>query len=129
MKRRVSVPSVTAETTAPETILKLGAEGGSLSILRTRLPEGRWQFSMFIDESTLSDLLDEDDRQGLVFIEHSERVATIEAALVLLDRFQWYTMLPMVLIDEYAPLVLAEVERRGGAHAVVRWRDRLSRSG
>lgn len=48
-------------------VLKVGFEGGFHSILRIRAPDGAWRFVALTDETTLADLLDKDDREGLSF--------------------------------------------------------------
>jgi hypothetical protein len=48
----------------PEVVIEVVAEGGSLAILRERIAEG-WQFRVELDETTLYDMLSEEDRPGM----------------------------------------------------------------
>jgi len=51
-----------------ETILELGAEGGSLTLFGNRDAAGQWRFRTQTDETTMNDLLDEEDLRVLGYV-------------------------------------------------------------
>jgi hypothetical protein len=51
--------------------------------------------------------------------------ATFEDALLRLDQYPWYRLVPMKVSAELADLVLLEIEKRGGKTAADEWTDRL----
>jgi hypothetical protein len=103
--------------TDAETVLEVGTEGGSLSILRTRAPDGAWRFALLTNESAL----DDDDRRTSSFSPKPGSVETFAAALQLINRYPWHTFMPLQLHKEYAAAVRAEVLRRGGKRDLARW--------
>jgi hypothetical protein len=117
----------TMHPTHREKILEVGGEGGSLSILRERSSGGTWRFTVLRDETVLADLLDPNDQQGLAFSGESAPIDTLAAAVQLMDRYPWYRLLPLMLHEEYAAAVIAEVLRRGGPKEAARWKAELSR--
>ena len=50
-----------------ETILEIGAEGGSLTVFRQRTTKGDWSFTVVRNEETLRGMLSEEDAKGLNF--------------------------------------------------------------
>jgi len=119
--------TTSTESLGRETILEVGAEGGSLSVVRARAHDGAWRFTVLRDETSLADLLDSNDHHGLSFSDESGSVDTLAAALQLMDRYPWHRLLPLTLHEEYAAAVMAEVLRRGGTREVARWKSELSR--
>jgi hypothetical protein len=111
----------------PEIVLKIGAEGGSLTILRERIAEQGWQFRVKVDETTLYDMLSEEDRRGMRVEDfaRTEYAHTFQEALRQLDRYQWFRLYPLDVHPEFLDAVLAEVEKRGGLDEVARWREQL----
>jgi hypothetical protein len=74
-------------TTLRESVLEMGAEGGSVAILRERKARDVWQFQMKTDESTLYDFLSKED-QGINLFSQTEYVQSFHEALGLLnDRY------------------------------------------
>lgn len=104
-----------------ETILEVGAEGGSLSIARFLEPGGDWRFQVYRNEQLLADFLNEDDQQGLV--ETSNAVTHFSDALKILGQYPWFSLYPLILHPEYAKIVIAEVIRLGGQSAARRWKE------
>jgi uncharacterized coiled-coil protein SlyX len=109
----------------PETVLEVGADGGTLTIVRKRNEYGDWEFQCLRDETTFSELLPEEFGDGEGLIEKSARMDTFEDALVRLDRYPWYCLFPLKVHPEYADSVLREIEKRGGKEAVAEWIERL----
>ena len=111
----------------PEIVLEIGAEGGSLTILRERIAEGGWQFRVKLNETTLYDMLSEEDRRGMRVEDfaRTEYAHTFQEALSRVDRYQWFRLCPLDVHPEFLDAVLAEVEKRGGPDEVARWREQL----
>jgi hypothetical protein len=61
-------------------IFKLGAEGGTLTLMGIKAANG-WRFRTVTDESILFDLLNEGDRKGLEFKHQSDWVDSLDSAL------------------------------------------------
>jgi len=110
----------------PETVLEVGAEGGSLRIGRMAVPRGGWQFMALENEEALADLLNEEDRRGLKFSDPSAATESFATALAWLGRYPWERLYPLKLHQDYVNNVLTEVARRGGPHAVKKWQSTLS---
>src|ERR1019366_3140665 len=111
----------------PEIVLEIGAEGGSLTILRERIAEGGWQFRVKLNETTLYDMLSEEDRRGMRVEDfaRTEYAYTFQEALSRVDRYQWFRLCPLQVHPEFLDAVLAEVEKRGGPDEAARWREQL----
>jgi 5-methylcytosine-specific restriction endonuclease McrA len=116
------------DSTFQQTVFEVGAEGGTLAIVRQRNQSGAWEYWSLRDETTMLDLLPEDEigyRDAL--LEKSARDGKFEDALLRLDEFPWFRLFPMKVSAEFADLVLREVEKRGGKEAAVEWTERLKR--
>ncbi len=111
---------------AREVVFEVGGEGGSLTLLRERAEDGHWRFRFEKDETTLSDLLLEDDNSttGREFAE-AQYANSLDQALTLLDRYPWFSFVPLEVHPEFLDLVLDQVRRRGGEHEEKRWREHL----
>lgn len=105
-----------------ELIVKVGAEGGSITLYGARTSTG-WVFSRDVMDQT-PELLDEP------WIEHSSpKVATWTAALELLDVYPWHMLRPLTIHEEFRGAVLEAVEERFRADGradspkLSRWKD------
>ena len=97
-----------------ETILALGAEGGSLTLFGHRDAAGQWGFWTQTDETTMNDLLDEEDLRGLgSLVSTSESVSSLPEAFVLLDKYPWFRLMPLQIHPEFRLAILSEVQKRG----------------
>jgi hypothetical protein len=110
-----------------QTVLQVGAEGGTLSIVRQRNELGDWEYWCLRDETSMLELLAEEDvgNRGSL-LEDSAHVGTFEDALLRLDQYPWYRLVPMKVSADFADLVLREVEKRGGKEATDEWTDSLN---
>lgn len=108
-------------------VLAIGAEGGSLTIRREPSPTGGWYFHVSSDESTMYDMLSEEDHEGIAFFRHFGVVRTLEEALRQLDAYPWVKLHPMQIHPEYRDEILRGVFDRGGLDEEARWRGRLRR--
>lgn len=110
-----------------EIVLEVGAEGGSLRILRERKEDNEaWRFCVERNETALYDLLSEEDRGELEkYGSRSVYRYSFGEALTLLDRYSWFDLYPVKVHPEFVDSVIAEVGKRGGAAAVTRWQQEL----
>jgi hypothetical protein len=105
-----------------ETILEVGAEGGSLKLFGNRDDAGQWRFWTQTDERTMNYLLDEEDLRGLGCLVHtSESVYSLPEALALLDKYPWHWMIPLQVHPEFRAAILNEVQKRGTPEEVATW--------
>jgi len=111
-----------------ETILELGAEGGSLTLFGSKDDAGHWRFWTQTDESTMNYLLDEEDLRGLGSLVHtSESVCSLPEAFVLLDKYPWHWMIPLQVHPEFRAVILSEVQKRGTPEEVASWNSYVKR--
>jgi hypothetical protein len=113
-------------TTLCETVLEVGAEGGSITLIRERKADEDWQFQMTTNETALYDQLSEEDRNEIG--EHFAQtgyVRSFHEALTLLDRYPWFGLYPLKVHPEFLDRVLLEVRKRGGPPEETRWRATL----
>lgn len=102
----------------PEVVLKVGAEGGHLTLYGVRTGSGR-QFSfetydcaaLFLDEDDLADLPPEHQKP---ILERSAPVTSWEEAIALLDRCPWENLHPEFVHPEFRKKVWEIIEGRLG---------------
>ena len=112
----------TAPKERGEVILKVGACGGSLTILGERNAMGDWRFLIAKNEVALVDMLLPEDRVGMVAYERSDYLSSLEKALKRLDRYPWFRLHPVEVHPDFLDQVLLEVKKRGGESQVEKWR-------
>lgn len=112
---------------APEIVLKVGAEGGTLTLMRATDAGKQYHFWMECNESTLSDFLvdgeqiDADDLRS-----KSGVVDSLEEAFRLLDRYPyWPSLFPLEVHPDLRSEILREVNRKAGVAEEKRWITRL----
>jgi hypothetical protein len=110
-----------------ETVLQVGAEGGSITLLRERKAGGDWQFRMATNELATYDMLSEEDLVGLgPAVRETGYVHSFREALGLLDDGpRWFGLYPIEVHPEYLDAVLRAVRERGGPTEEARWREQL----
>jgi hypothetical protein len=102
-----------------ETIIHVGAEGGSLTLYGVRNGPG-WLFSRYLFDQTMSwtDGGPEVERNSMV-------VSTWTAALKLLDEYPWHHLYPLTVHPDFQAKVLKAVvarnKRDGHDHGIERW--------
>ena len=74
-----------------ETIVEVGAEGGSISLQGRRDEQGEWRFRVITNEVALSDLIGEQPTP----MENQPWVDSWDDALTLLGRFPWPRLHPI----------------------------------
>jgi len=115
------------ESIEPETVLEVGTEGGSLAIVRQLNQRGTWEYRCLRDETTMAYLMPEEFANSEGLFEKSAPIGTFEDALLRLDKYPWFGMVPLKVNAEFADLVLQEVEKRGGKKAAIEWMESLRR--
>jgi hypothetical protein len=86
-----------------------------LTLLGTKGASGR-RFRVASNEGTLLDFLDEVDQVDFQCRHESDWVDSWEAALALLDKYQWATLfMPLSVHPEFTSQVWAAVQERTGA--------------
>jgi hypothetical protein len=104
-----------------ETIVQIGAEGGSITLYGVRTDHG-WLYSTSTYDGTPA-FIDEES------IKHdSGAVDSWEAALRLLDRYPWHKLYPLQVHSEFGPQIWSALEKRFGSGATSksnmdRWRE------
>jgi hypothetical protein len=111
---------------APETVLKVASEGGGLQLLREKQKDNNYQFWTERDETTMSELLDDDDLVGVGdLFSRSSRVDSLDEAFRELDRYPWHRFYPSEVHPDLRVEVLREVRRKGGDTEEKRWKAAL----
>jgi len=106
-----------------EIVLQVGAEGGSLTIVRYHVSGEKWRFAIIRDESTLADFLGDEDQEDL--FEVLDPIATFEDAIALINKYPWPNLYPLVVHPEYSNRVMEIIEKSGNPRAKDRWRGIL----
>jgi hypothetical protein len=103
-----------------ETILVVGAEGGSITLEGQRDAAGVWRFRVARNECVLGDLLGEE-------LGATSSWESWEAALAELDRYPWPRLWPIRVHADFAGAIHNAVaaNEHGGAGQVRRWRKLL----
>jgi hypothetical protein len=106
-----------------ETIVEIGAAGGSLTLQGRRDAGGHWQFRTVTDEADLYVMLGEEPTVPTTL----PWVSLWDEALALLDRYPWPKLHPIAVHSEFKETVLAAVaaHSEGGSQTAERWRNRL----
>ena len=110
----------------PEVILRVGASGGSLTLLGLRTSSG-WLFSRKVMDQTPG-LLDE---PWIMYT--SEAVPSLGAALNLFDKYPWTRLFPIEVHPEFRASILKVVEGRNerstvSEHVSLEWRKLCGRT-
>ena len=110
MKKVADDASGSQQSLLPEVIVHVAAEGGGIKLIGCRLPDG-WLFSRAVTDWT-PELLGEE------WIHHeSDMVRSWEAALEILDEYQWFRLTPRVVHKDFRERVLDAVVARYGERA------------
>ena len=98
-----------------ELILEVGAEGGSIKLLGTRVSNG-WHFRVSTSENYGEDI----DGTSLKASGESEWVNSWASALGLLDRYPWHRLHPLFVHPEFQKRAWAAVTESFAFDAVMR---------
>jgi hypothetical protein len=115
-------PTSQVEKTTAETILELGAEGGSIILFGNRDVAGMWRFWTQTDETSMSELLDEEDLRELgSLVKTSPVVSSLTEAFALLDEYPWRSLTPIQIHPDFRLAILHEVQKRGTPEEAASW--------
>ena len=105
------------------TIVKIGAEGGSITLEGRRDAAHGWQFRLATNERAMWDMLGEKPSPQ----EEGPWVSSWKEALTLLERYPWPRLHPLVVHPEFREAVLTAIGKHaeGGPERVRLWRDEL----
>ena len=92
--------------------MRMLAEGGSVTLSAVRGPEGWTSFTLVTDESTLFDLLGDDDGAGPRTTGPAD---TWEGAMGLLDCYAWPMLYPDFVHQDFRVAVIAAVRERAAS--------------
>jgi hypothetical protein len=110
-----------------EVVLRVGAEGGSLTVYRVPSTDGQWYWEVETNEVATYDLLSEADDLDAASSVRRTRVRSLEDALVVLDKYPWVRLTPIQVHADYRDVILHAVFERGSACDQERWRAMLKR--
>jgi len=97
-------------TAHPECIIKIGAEGGSITLFGVRTKDGEWQFARAVNDQTPTFL---DPDEGGSEIKHTSLwVKTWAEALRMLDRYPWARLNGMFVHPEFRQRLWEAVKDR-----------------
>jgi len=111
-----------------ELVLKIGAAGGSLSVWSVNAKDGTRSFLVRQDETTLRELMDEEDVSSLSFYSETRLLHPFANALIALGRYPWHLFFPLFVHQDFIDPVLKAVMNLGREKEVSRWRRKLERS-
>lgn len=104
----------------PEIIFKLGAEGGSITLMGRRLDENVWLYSLLSSDCSEDRALSV-ERNFYVSTKESESSSWADA-IKLLDHYPcWYLLFPIEINHDFKSAIFDEVEKRGGSDALKSW--------
>jgi hypothetical protein len=102
---------------APEVIIAVGAEGGSITLFGQkdefgqRDAQGAWRFSRAVLDQTYT-FLSEEDGPGPEINHSSDWVRTWPEAMILMDRYPWAMLYGQEVHPDFRDRVWAEVNER-----------------
>jgi len=122
-------PSVSPSTGQPapivETILEVGAEGGSIRMSGKRDAAEAWSFWTEQDESTIFDLLDAEDLSGFGgLVKTTEPASSLAEAFALLGERPWFRLYPLQIHPEFRLAIRSEVQKRATPEELAMWDHR-----
>ncbi len=86
-----------------EDIIVLSGEGGRITLIGSKTPNGTWIFRKKTDESALADFFDDEDLSLLVH-QKSSVVTDLDQVFTLLGRF-WFRLRPLYIHPEFKKLI------------------------
>jgi hypothetical protein len=94
-----------SQTSLGETIIEVGAEGGSIALYGFRTDHG-WVFTRKIVDQT-PEFIDQEWIEG-----KSDFVDSWEAALKLLDQYPWFILYPLSIHPDFRQKIWSAVQER-----------------
>jgi hypothetical protein len=103
--------TIPAATSDEVVIVRVGAEGGDVSLVGRRNPESHWEFRRVVNDSSWS-VLEEEELKPNRLATVPTWVSSWGEAMGLLDRYPWAELRPLAVRAEFRADVLVEVTRR-----------------
>lgn len=95
----------------PETIVRIGAEGGSIALYGYKDSKGDWRYACDVNDQTLTFLTEEADAEAA--IQHTSAWVNIwQEAMALLDVYPWARLVGLTVHPEFRDRVWVEVNQR-----------------
>ena len=91
-----------------EMVLQVGAEGGDVTLVGRRVPDGAWQFARVTEDQTEALF----GAGGEAILAESAWVDGWEAGLELMDRYPWAMLYPLTVHPGFVDRVRVAVEER-----------------
>jgi hypothetical protein len=110
-----------------EVVLRVGAEGGSLTVYRVPYTGGGWFWEVETNEVALHDLVSDDDDLDSCGAVRRTLAESFEEAIERLDKYPWVRLYPLQIHKDYHDAILRAVLERGGEREERRWRSMLRR--
>jgi hypothetical protein len=109
-----------------ELILKVGAAGGTISVWSISAKDSTRSFMVKTDESTLKELMTEEEAAGIAFKSKTGALGSFADALAVLGRYPWHLLYPMFVHQDFIDPVLTAVMNLGGEKLANRWQRKLN---
>jgi hypothetical protein len=109
-----------------ELILKVGTAGGSISVWSVSAQDGTRSFVVKTDESTIKELMTDEDAAGIAFKSKTGSLNFFADALTVLGRYPWHLLYPMFVHQDFIDPVLTAVMNLGGEKLANRWQRKLN---
>ena len=95
-------------------ILRVGAEGGNVTLMGRREGNRGWQFFVTSDERSLGSIMSEQDGEMFELLHQTQVVREFSKAIALLDeRYScWANLEPLQVAPQFAGAVLQSVKER-----------------
>lgn len=95
----------------PKIIVRIGAEGGSITLFGYEVSHGDWRFCRAVNDQTPT-ILPESDGGGSAIKHSSQWVNTWDEGLALLDRYPWARLRGLEVHPDFRKRVWAAVTER-----------------
>ena len=107
-----------------ELILEVGGAGGSISLWSVIDKDSSRGFIITTDESTLKQLLDEEDAKGFIFKSNTELLHSFDDALVALGKYPWYLLKLLFVHQDFIDPILVAAKKLRKKQKDEFWRKR-----
>ena len=98
-----------------EIIIEVGVEGGSLCITHVRSSANRCAYEVILDESTLNEFLNDEDKMPTDDLHSTSLFATLDAAFAQFGKHPWHKFHLVRFSEPHRKRILEEAVRNGGS--------------
>lgn len=92
-----------------EIMLQVGAEGGTISLLRTRNSDGTLRFHRKTNESFHAGMLSVEDQNGLSYHSQDDAEGSFLEAVSLLKEYPWHRLQPLKVHPRFRKTIYEKV--------------------